>query len=214
MGSIAAECVLNDNDFELGMVQPKVFQPATSCIAFAIVFDRTILLDDWFWHQGDDFLEVGMDDGSTEQLVGIGDAASAMFFDQTGITVNGLGGEVASAIEGHEIAAVEKGVSLQGLGPLKAAENLGVGRPQVVGVEGVEDGPHLGIARDAIDAVDGTKVIGGVLATLVEGEQGRIFKGKHGIGRHKSVSKRNVWLIPVVSNPRKARMKGLVKSVG
>ena len=53
------------------------------------------------------------------------------------------GGEVSRAIERQEIMAVDVGETLEDLAALEAAEHIGESGPQVVGIQRVEDVPHL-----------------------------------------------------------------------
>jgi len=68
------------------------------------------------------------------------------------------------------IAAVEEDVILQDFAALEAAKDLVEQRPQCVGFDGIENGSHLGIGWNAVDSVDGAKVVVGITPTLIEGE--------------------------------------------
>ena len=75
---VGAEGVFDDDDRQMGMLLAELFQPAAGGIALAVVLGMAVLLDDRLGCQRDDFLEVGMDQGGPQQLVGIGDSAVAM----------------------------------------------------------------------------------------------------------------------------------------
>lgn len=64
--SVGAEGVLDNDDRQVGMLLAKAFQPAAGRVSFAIVFGFAVLLDDRFGCQGDDFLEVRMDQSGTQ----------------------------------------------------------------------------------------------------------------------------------------------------
>ena len=61
-----------------------------------------------------------MDEGGAEHLMGIGDAAAAMVLHQARGAVDFAGGEIAGAIEGQQVTAVEEDESFQGLAALQA----------------------------------------------------------------------------------------------
>ena len=81
------------------MLLAKPFEPAAGGVSLAIVLSLTVLLDDRLGCQRDDFLEVGMDQGGPQQLMGIGDAAVAMVLFQTGGTMDLGGGEIRGAVQ-------------------------------------------------------------------------------------------------------------------
>lgn len=133
--------------------------------------------------------------------MGVSDAAAAMVLLQTRRTVDLAGREIARAIERQQVTALEIDEAFQGFAALQAAEDVLVQRPHIVGLDGVEYGPHLRVAGNALDAVNGAKVVVGVLAALVEGQQGRVLEGEHGEGRHQGVAEGNVDLAgPQVAN--------------
>ncbi len=82
VGGVGAESVFDDDDWQVGMLLAKAFEPAASGVPLAVVLGLTVLLDDRLWRQRDDFLEVGMDEGGPRQLMGMGDAAVAMVLNQ------------------------------------------------------------------------------------------------------------------------------------
>ena len=72
------------------------------------------------------------------------------------------GGEIRRAVERHQVMAVQIDEAFQHLAALQATEDLQKRGPQARGIDGIEDVPHLGVAGDAIDAVDGAEVVVGV----------------------------------------------------
>ena len=97
------------------------------------------------------------------------------------------GGEIGRAVQGHQIVAVEREEAFQRLAALQAPEDRAERRPQVGGIDRIEDGPHLRVAGDALDPIEGAEVVVGVPAAVVEGQQGRVFEREHGEGRHQDV---------------------------
>ena len=75
----------------------------------------------------------------------------------------------------------------QHLGALQTTEDLEKRGSQARGIDGIEDGPHLRIGRDMLDAIDRAEVVVGVAATEVERQQGRVFEREHGEGRHQDI---------------------------
>ena len=214
MGSVAAECVLNDDDLQERMILTKVLQPTAGRVAFTVVFDKAILLDDRFGCQRDNFFEVGMDQGCAEQLVGIGDMAPAMVLDHARSTMDFLGREVACAIKCQEVAAVEEDVILQDFASLEAAKDFVEQRPQCVGFDGIENGSHLGIGWNTVDCVDGAEVVVGITPPPIEDEQGRVFEREHGKSGHQGVSQRDRGPIPNIRDLIETRTESPEESVG
>src|SRR5271157_4032849 len=70
VGSVGAESVFDDDDRQVGMLLAKPFEPAAGSVPLAVVLGLTVLLDDRLGCQRDDFLEVGMDQGGPQQLMG------------------------------------------------------------------------------------------------------------------------------------------------
>src|SRR5208337_3418355 len=69
-------------------------------------------------------LEVGMDQGGPQQLMGIGDAAVAMVLFQTGGTMDLGGGEVGGAVQRQQVMAVQIDEAFEHLAALQATEDL------------------------------------------------------------------------------------------
>src|SRR3954453_12997686 len=99
VGSVGGQSVLDDDDGELGMLLAKLFQPAAGGIALAVVLGLAVLLDDRLGGEREDFLEVGMDQGGSQQLMRIGEAAAAMVLHQAGGAMDLSGGEIRRAVE-------------------------------------------------------------------------------------------------------------------
>src|SRR5207253_1397304 len=78
VGGVGAEAILDDDDGQVGMFLTKLLQPAAAGVALAVVLGVAVGIDDRLRRQRDDLLEVGMDQGGAQQLMGIGDAAAAM----------------------------------------------------------------------------------------------------------------------------------------
>ena len=56
-----------------------MLEKASAGVAFAIVFLVAVLFDNRFGTKGDDFAKVGMNQGSSQHLMGIGDFPVAAF---------------------------------------------------------------------------------------------------------------------------------------
>ncbi len=170
------------------MLLAKAFQPAAGGIAAAIVLGVAVLVDDRLGCQRDDFLEIGMDQGGTQQLMGISDAAAAMMLLQARVAMDFAGGEIGRAVQRQEVMPVQIDERFECLAALQAAEDVLEQGPQVVGIDRVEDVPHLRVAGDVVDAVDGAKDVVGIAAALVKSQEGRILEGEHGKGGHQCVA--------------------------
>ena len=64
------------------MILAELRQKPFQGVAFAVILTFTILLEDRFRHQGNDFLAAGTDDRRAEHLMMVGDLAIAMMFFQ------------------------------------------------------------------------------------------------------------------------------------
>ena len=82
-------------------------------------------------------------------------------------------------------------------------------------VDRIEDGPHLGVAGDVVDAVDGAEVVVGVAAAMIEGQQGGVFEREHGEGRHQGIAQGEFDLArPRVRNRDEKRVEKSKEGVG
>ena len=158
---MAAQGVFDDDHRQMGMLLAEPVQPAAGGIPLAVILGLAVLLDDRLGCQRDDFLEVGMDQGGAQQLMGIGDAAAAMVLLQARGAMDLGGGEIVGAVERQQVMAVEIDEAFQHLAALQATEDVAEDGPQVRGIDGIEDGPHLGVGGDAVDAIDGAEVVAG-----------------------------------------------------
>jgi hypothetical protein len=170
MGGVGGQAVFDDDDRQMGMLAAEMLEPTAGGIALAVVLGPAVLLDNGLGSQGDDFLEVGMDQGGPQQLMGIGDPAAAMVLDQARGAMDLGGGEIGRAIERQEIRAVEINEAFQHLGALEGTEDIAEAGPELLRIDGIEEGPHLGVAGDLVDPIDGTEVVEGVAAALIEGQ--------------------------------------------
>jgi len=120
---------------------------------------------------------------------------------QTALAVDFGRVEVFDAVEGEQVTACMENVSLQDLVALSEPKDVAEDRPDLVGRDGIEDGAHLGIAGDALQAKYRPQVV--IAGTPLEGEQGGIFEGEHGQGRHQGVRQGEGRLTPLVRQPCK-----------
>ena len=100
MRGIRAETVFGDNQVEMRVILTQFGDQAFGGIAFTIIFARAILLDNRLRHQRYDFALIGMDERSTQHLMGIGHGAVSVVFFETRLTMNLVGGKIARAIKG------------------------------------------------------------------------------------------------------------------
>ena len=169
VGGVGTEGVFDDDDRQVGMLLAKPFEPAAGGVPLAVVLGLTVLLDDRLGRQGDDFLEVGMDQGGPQQLMGIGDAAVAMVLLQAGGTMDLGGGEIRGAVQRQQVMAVQIDEAFQHLAALEATEDVAEPGSQVRGIERIQDVPHLGVGGDAVNPIDRSEVVVGIAAAVVEG---------------------------------------------
>ena len=86
------------------------------------------------------------------------------------------GGEIRGAVQRQQVIAVQIDEAFKHLAALQATEDLAERGPQVRGIERIQDVPHLRVAGDAVDPIDGAEVVIGVVAAVVEGQQGRVLE--------------------------------------
>src|SRR5712692_8134462 len=98
----------------------------------------------------------------------IGDGAIAMMFYQARSAMNLRGGEILATVQRYQATAFQVGEAFQDFAALQAAEHIGERGPQLFGIDGVEDIPHLRVTRNVLEEVDVAKVIVGIEATFVE----------------------------------------------
>src|SRR5271157_551690 len=106
------------------MLLAKPFKPTAGGVPLTVVLGLTILLNDRLRCQRDDFLEVGMDQGGPQQLMGIGDVAVAMVLLQAGGTMDLGGGEIGCAVQRQQVMIVHIEEALEHLAALQATEDL------------------------------------------------------------------------------------------
>ena len=97
------------------------------------------------------------------------------------------GGEIGGADQRQQVMAVQIDEAFEHLAALQATEDLAERGPQVRGIDRIQDVPHLRVAGDAVDPIDGAEVVLGVVAAVVEGQQGWVFEREHREGRHQGI---------------------------
>jgi hypothetical protein len=137
-----------------------------------------------------------VDEDRGQHLVVVGNVAGLVPATQAVIAVDLLGPEVFDAVQGHQVTAFEEDIPLQDLATLQLAEDILEDRAEAVGVNVVEDGPHLGIAGDGLKAEDSAEVV--IDGAMHEGEQGRVLEGEQRQTGHQRVGRGEVriaaWL--------------------
>src|SRR5271166_1578326 len=114
-----------------------------------------------------------------ERLLGIGDVAVAMVLHQARGAMDLGGGKIGRTVQRHQVVAVQIDETFERLAALQATEDLAERGPQARGIDRIENGPHLGVGGDAADPVDGAKVVVGVAAAVVKGQQGWVLEREH-----------------------------------
>jgi hypothetical protein len=109
--------------------------------------------------QGDDLGEVRVNEGGSQHLVVVRHFAVVVLAAQAVLTVDLVGTEVFDPVQGQQVTALQEEVVLQNLAALQLAEHVTKHRPEVVGVQVVEDGPQLGIAGDGVEAEHRAEVV-------------------------------------------------------
>src|SRR5688500_13577429 len=138
MRGIRTQAVFSDDHFEMGVILTKFGDKTLGGVALAIIFLGAILFDNRLGHQRNDFTLIGVDEGCTQELMGIGSGAVSMMFFQTPVAVALFGGKIARAIEGQEIMALDKDHLFKGFATLKLTKNPCKRRSQVFRLDRIE----------------------------------------------------------------------------
>ena len=184
MRGVAAQGILGDDHRQVGMVLAEAVEPAAGGVAFAVVLGLAVLPLDRFRGQRDDLGEVGMDEDGPQHLVVVGGLA-VVLPGQAVVTVDLGGAKVFDPIQGHQVTALEEDILLQDLAPLQLAEEVLEDGAEVVGIDLIQDGAHLGVAGDGLQAKDRLEVV--IQRPALEGEQGGILEGEEGQPGHQGV---------------------------
>ena len=99
--------------------------------------------------------------------------------------MNLLGREILRAIQRQQIAAFVEDKRFKGISALQFVEDVQEHGAKQVGLDRIEDVSHLGVAGDALDAVEVLHVLIG--PSVLKGQQRRVFQGEHGEGRENGV---------------------------
>jgi hypothetical protein len=127
------------------VIQVKCFRR----FPLAVVLGAAVLFLNGLRHQGDHLLDVGMDDHRGEHLMPVGHRPVFVLLHLARRAMNLLRREVPGAVQRRQVGTVVVRERFQGLAALQPAKHVAKDRPQVLGVQRVEDLPHLRVARDS-----------------------------------------------------------------
>lgn len=191
--SIGAEAILGDDSFETGMVLSEFLQPSSGGIAFTIVFGLPILVADGLGRQGNHFFLLGMDNDRGQCLKVIGRFAGlGVGFLQAIAREEFFGREVTGAIQGDQIAAFHEDKRFQQLASLGLSENGLKGRAQLIGIDNIQSGAHLGVAGNGVHAVDGLEIVFLGFSSPIKSQKRGVFEGEHGESGHQDIGQFNL----------------------
>lgn len=89
-------------------------------------------------------------------------------------------------------------VRFEPLATLQTVEDRGEQRVQSFRFDRVENGSHLSVTRDVLNAVDASEIFVGIRPTFVKREQRWILQRKHRKGRHQCVRQQNVQIFALI----------------
>ncbi len=135
-----------------------------------------------------------MNQGRPQQLMGIGNRAVAVLRFQTRGTRNGGGGKIPRPIQGQQITALIKDQRLERFAALQLPKDPAKHRPQGVGGHGIQPLSHIGVARDALDAIEGLPIA--LRALPIKVEQRGAFEREQGEARHEGIGQGHPGLSP------------------
>src|SRR5689334_619489 len=111
--------------------------------------------------------------------------------------------------------ALEKDERFESVAALQLAKDAGEGRAELLRVDVVEDGAHLGVARHVLEAEERFEVGLIAAALLVEGQEGGSFKSEDRIARHQGIAQENFSRLgALVGNLAQNRADQPIESVG
>jgi hypothetical protein len=214
VGRVGAKAVLGRDDFQVRVVFPELLEPSSASVALTVVFVVTIMIEDGLGRQGDDLLALRVDDDSPIGLQAVGGLAGRAGLSETSGRGELLGDEVGGPVARDEKATFQVDHVFQELASLGSAEDFIEGRAQSVGLYWIESGAHPGVTGRLLDAVDRSEIVLLDDPSPIEGQQRRIFQGKHGETRHENIGKRNIRIaiagvgdiLEAFANTRKQRI--------
>ena len=103
-----------------------------------------------------------------------------------------FGGEIGSAIERHEVMAVEEDERFEGFAALESAKDADEGGAELAGFDVVENGSHLRVARNALQMEEGLEIPLVALASIVERQEGRRLESEEREAGHQRIAEGNL----------------------
>ena len=103
---------------------------------------------------------------------------------QTEAAIDLGGGEITCAIQRHQVMAVQIN---EASSTLSRSRRRNTSRHRARGIDRIEDGPHLEVTGDVVDAIDGADVVIAVAAAMIEGQPGRVFERENRDCRHQDI---------------------------
>ena len=179
-GLFGVKTVGNDNCGHAGIVGAEPVEHPAAGVDFAILLVVVaavgVRVVNELGSEGQHLAPTGVDDGSLQDVMVI--AGDAVFGSgQTVFAVDRLGTEIASGIEGNEVAGVEDLEVLEPFEALQATDPGGEGMGNGGMVMAVDDVAELGIGGNARDAEGGGEVVGlqTALEAALELEEGAVL---------------------------------------
>ena len=192
-GLLGVEAVGDDNCGHARVVGAEPLQHAVAGLQFAILLAELGAVGVTVAHElgseGEHLALVGVDDGGLQDVMVIVFAA-ARERGQAVLTVDGLGVEIARAVEGDEIAGVEDLEVLEPLGALQAADEVGKAGHEGLIVMAVEEVAELRVDGDLADTEGGGEVVGLelLLEAALELQQGGVLDEEQSEGTEVTIA--------------------------
>src|SRR2546428_7658312 len=155
---IGTEPIFGDDEPQMRVIVAQLGNEAFGRIALTIMLLAAVVFDNRFGHQRNHCTPVRMNECGPQQLMRRGDRTVAVVLFETRLTMNGFGGKRPGAIKGKHITALEKYHLFKRCAALQLPQDAFAQRPQGLGGNGIKHLSHVGVARGALNAVDGFPV--------------------------------------------------------
>src|SRR5712691_10161123 len=133
------QAVPRSNHRQVGVVAAKGRKKPLGRVQLAVVLDLSVGLANRLGTQRNHFGPIEMDQHPRQQLVVVGNRPVAVMFLQAMGTVNLVGAEVLTAVEGKQVVSLEERERLKRLDSLEVSKDVGKARTKGRGLDVVEN---------------------------------------------------------------------------
>jgi len=128
----------------------------------------------------------------------VGRFAIAVMTRHALFAVNLLGMEVFDPVQGDQVTAFQVDIIVQDLAALRHAEEVFEQGSNLLRADRVEEGPHLRIAGNGVQAKDGAEIV--ILGSALESKQGTVLETEEGQTGHQGIAQRELATAPRIGH--------------